>query len=164
MRWKVILRSPERPSSGARTTGSGRHRWPWWSCARPHPPMNWSNICGIAWPATRFPPTSPLSTRSRALRPAKPIWAQSGTSSVPPPTATMPGESGTVAEIMRHQAQLRADHPLLVCDDHRLSYGEADRRSAALARGLIALGAGKGTHVGLLYPNGPDFALGMLAA
>ena len=76
----------------------------------------------------------------------------------------MPGEPGTVAEVLRHQAQLRADHPLLVCDDHRLSYGEADRRSAELARGLIALGAGKGTHVGLLYPNGPDFVLGMLAA
>ena len=76
----------------------------------------------------------------------------------------MPGEPGTVAEILRHQAQLRGDHPLLVCDDHRLSYGEADRRSAELARGLIALGAGKGTHVGLLYPNGRDFVLGMLAA
>ncbi|MDT5139569.1 MAG: hypothetical protein QOD58_3831, partial [Mycobacterium sp.] len=76
----------------------------------------------------------------------------------------MPGEPGTVAEVLRHQAQLRADHPLLVCDDHRLSYGEAYRRSAELARELIALGAGKGTHVGLLYPNGPDFVLGMLAA
>ncbi len=41
---------------------------------------------------------------------------------------------------------------------------EADRRSAELARGLIALGAGKGTHVGLLYPNGPEFVVGMLAA
>lgn len=28
----------------------------------------------------------------------------------------------------------------------------------------MALGAGKGTHVGLLYPNGADFAVGMLAA
>ena len=50
----------------------------------------------------------------------------------------------------------RGDHPLLVCDDDRLSYAEADRRSAGLARGLIALGAGKGTHVGVLYPNGAD--------
>ena len=29
-----------------------------------------------------------------------------------------------------------------------------------LARGLIALGAGKGTHVGLLYPNGAAFVVG----
>ncbi len=52
----------------------------------------------------------------------------------------------------------------MVCDSERLSYAEADRRSAQLARGLIALGAGKGTHIGLLYPNGGAFIVGMLAA
>ncbi len=76
----------------------------------------------------------------------------------------MRGDSSTVAEILRHQARSRGDHPLLVCDGDRISYGEADSRSAELARGLIALGAGKGTHVGLLYPNGPEFVVGMLAA
>ncbi|SON62896.1 Long-chain-fatty-acid--CoA ligase FadD13 [Mycobacterium simulans] len=74
----------------------------------------------------------------------------------------MPGD--TVAEVLRRQARSRADHPLLVCDGDRMSYAGADRRSAELARGLIALGAGKGTHVGLLYPNGVDFVVGMLAA
>lgn len=58
----------------------------------------------------------------------------------------------------------RADHILLICDDERLTYAEADQRSAELARGLIALGAGKGTHVGLLYPNGATFVVGALAA
>src|ERR1700756_158041 len=76
----------------------------------------------------------------------------------------MPGESPTVGEILREQARGRGDHPLLVCDAERLSYAEADRRSAQLARGLIALGAGKGTHIGLLYPNGGAFVVGMLAA
>ncbi len=76
----------------------------------------------------------------------------------------MPSESLTVGEVLRHQARARAEHPLLVCDAERLSYAEADRRSARLARGLIALGAGKGTHVGLLYPNGGAFIVGMLAA
>lgn len=76
----------------------------------------------------------------------------------------MPGDSPTVAEILRHRAGSRADHPLLVCDSDRISYAEADRRSAALARGLIAQGGGKGTHVGLLYPNGTEFVVGMLAA
>ncbi len=76
----------------------------------------------------------------------------------------MPRESLTVGEVLRHQADARAEHPLLVCDAERLSYVEADRRSARLARGLIALGAGKGTHVGLLYPNGEAFIVGMLAA
>ncbi|MGW0157924.1 AMP-binding protein [Mycobacterium sp. NPDC003323] len=58
----------------------------------------------------------------------------------------------------------RGEHPLLICDAERLTYGDADRRSADLARGLLALSAGKGTHIGLLYPNGPDFVVGMLAA
>ncbi|MCV7380410.1 AMP-binding protein [Mycobacterium alsense] len=76
----------------------------------------------------------------------------------------MPGDARTVAEVLRHQARSRAEHPLLVCDADRISYAEADRRAATLARGLIALGAGKGTHVGLLYPNGTEFVVGMLAA
>jgi acyl-CoA synthetase (AMP-forming)/AMP-acid ligase II len=76
----------------------------------------------------------------------------------------MPSESLTVGNVLRQQTLARADHPFLVCDAERLSYTEADRRSAQLARGLIALGAGKGTHVGLLYPNGGAFVVGMLAA
>jgi acyl-CoA synthetase (AMP-forming)/AMP-acid ligase II len=76
----------------------------------------------------------------------------------------MPSESLTVGGVLRQQAQSRADRPFLVCDAERLSYAEAERRSAELARGLIALGAGKGTHVGLLYPNSGAFVIGMLAA
>jgi acyl-CoA synthetase (AMP-forming)/AMP-acid ligase II len=75
----------------------------------------------------------------------------------------MPGDS-TVAEILRHQARSRENHPLLVCDADRISYAEADFQSAELARGLIALGAGRGAHVGLLYPNGTEFVVAMLAA
>ncbi|OBK74010.1 class I adenylate-forming enzyme family protein [Mycobacterium sp. 1274761.0] len=75
----------------------------------------------------------------------------------------MPAE-GTVAALLRQQATARGGRPLLVCDDDRLGYADAERRSAHLARGLISLGAGKGTHVGLLYPNGAEFVIGMLAA
>jgi acyl-CoA synthetase (AMP-forming)/AMP-acid ligase II len=70
----------------------------------------------------------------------------------------------TVGEIVRAQAHARGDHPLLVCDSERISYADADRRSALLSRGLIALGAGKGTHIGVLYPNGVGFVVAMLAA
>jgi acyl-CoA synthetase (AMP-forming)/AMP-acid ligase II len=66
--------------------------------------------------------------------------------------------------LIRRQADTRGSHPLLVCDGDRLTYAEAERRSADLARGLLELGAAKGTHVGLLYPNGADFVVGMLAA
>ncbi|HEX9178086.1 MAG TPA: AMP-binding protein, partial [Mycobacterium sp.] len=75
----------------------------------------------------------------------------------------MPGSS-TLAGLLREQLRIRGDHPLLVCDSERIGYAEAGRLSARLARGLIALGAGKGTHVGLLYPNGVPFVVGMLAA
>ena len=70
----------------------------------------------------------------------------------------------TVGAVLRTQARVRGEHPLLVCDTDRLSYAEADRRSAVLARGLIALGAGKGTHIGVLYPNGSAWIVAMLAA
>ena len=76
----------------------------------------------------------------------------------------MPANAATVAQLLREHARSRGDHPLLVCDAERISYGQAEHRSAQLARGLIALGAGKGTHVGLLYPNGVSFLVGMLAA
>jgi acyl-CoA synthetase (AMP-forming)/AMP-acid ligase II len=72
--------------------------------------------------------------------------------------------SPTVAPVVREQAHTRGRHPLLVCDAEQLSYADAERRSADLARGLVTLGAGKGSHVGLLYPNGADFVVGMLAA
>ena len=70
----------------------------------------------------------------------------------------------TVAEVLREQVHRRGDHPLLVCDSERLNYAEADRRSAELARGLVGLGAGKGTHVGVLYPNSAEWIVAMLAA
>ncbi|MDT5335089.1 MAG: hypothetical protein QOD90_594 [Mycobacterium sp.] len=75
----------------------------------------------------------------------------------------MPAERPTVAAVIKRQSQLRNAHPLLVCDEERLSYADADRLSARAARGLVALGVGKGTHVGLLHPNGPDFVVGLLA-
>jgi acyl-CoA synthetase (AMP-forming)/AMP-acid ligase II len=70
----------------------------------------------------------------------------------------------TVGQLLREQATTRGDHPLLVCDSERLTYAEAERRSAALARGLTGIGAEKGTHIGLLYPNGSGFVVAMLAA
>src|ERR1700722_14485640 len=75
----------------------------------------------------------------------------------------MPGDF-TVAEILRQHSHWRDDHPFVVCDHDRISYADADLRSAELARGLIAVGAGKGTHIGLLYPNGTEFVVAMLAA
>src|SRR5688572_10696146 len=70
----------------------------------------------------------------------------------------------TIPAVLRQQAVRRGARVLVVCDDARLSYTEADERSRRLARGLLAAGATKGSHIALLYPNGPDFMVGFLAA
>jgi acyl-CoA synthetase (AMP-forming)/AMP-acid ligase II len=66
--------------------------------------------------------------------------------------------------LLRDRASKRPDHPLLICDDDVLTYADAASRSAALAKGLLADAAGRGSHVGLLYPNGSAFVVGWLAA
>ncbi|WP_045879026.1 class I adenylate-forming enzyme family protein [Pseudofrankia sp. DC12] len=70
----------------------------------------------------------------------------------------------TAAALLRERAAQYGPRVLLVTDDDVLTYAEADRRSRELARGLLALGVGRGTHVGLLFPNGSDFVVGWLAA
>ena len=52
---------------------------------------------------------------------------------------------------------------MIVLDERRMSYAEADERSAELARGLLASGVVKGTRVGILFPNGPDWVVAFLA-
>ena len=70
----------------------------------------------------------------------------------------------TVPALLRAQVAARPDQVLLTCDRDSLTYAEADRRSAELARALLAAGAGPGTRVALLFPNGPDFVVGWLAS
>ena len=48
----------------------------------------------------------------------------------------------------------RPGHPALIVADESLSYAELDRRSARMARALVATGVGKGTRLGLLAPDG----------
>jgi acyl-CoA synthetase (AMP-forming)/AMP-acid ligase II len=83
-------------------------------------------------------------------------------------TAVVPDEGDTlqltVPGLLRERASRRGDHPLLICDDDIVTYADTLIRSADIAKGLLAWGAGPGTHVGLLYPNGSDFVVGCLAA
>jgi acyl-CoA synthetase (AMP-forming)/AMP-acid ligase II len=66
--------------------------------------------------------------------------------------------------LIRVRAEERGGHPFVICDDEVLSYSDSLRRSSALAKALLACGAGVGSSVGLLYPNGSDFVVGWLAA
>ena len=44
-----------------------------------------------------------------------------------------------------------------------MSYAQAESESAELARALLASGVGKGTRVGILFPNGPDWVAAFFA-
>ena len=75
---------------------------------------------------------------------------------------SFPAFTPTSGELARSAAGQWGDKPLAILGDHRLSYADADARSAALAKGLLASGAGKGTRVGLLAGNSPDWIVGWL--
>lgn len=70
----------------------------------------------------------------------------------------------TVPELIRSAAAKHGDRTFAVLGAQRITFAEAEERSARLARGLLASGVGKGTRVGLLAPNGPDWIVGWLAA
>jgi acyl-CoA synthetase (AMP-forming)/AMP-acid ligase II len=70
----------------------------------------------------------------------------------------------TSGELIKRAAAKHGSKTLVVLEKDRLTYAEAEARSAELARGMLASGLGKGSRVGLLAPNGPDWIVGWLAA
>jgi acyl-CoA synthetase (AMP-forming)/AMP-acid ligase II len=73
-----------------------------------------------------------------------------------------PDFTPTFPELIRHAAGY-GEHTFLVADGDRLTYAEMETRTAALARGLLAEGIGKGSRVGVLIPNSVDTAVAHLA-
>lgn len=79
-----------------------------------------------------------------------------------------PQDAKTLPQLIRAAAAAYGDDIAVkftgeTIPDDEISFTDLDRRSAELARGLMARGVGKGTRVGFIYGNGPGFAL-MLAA
>jgi acyl-CoA synthetase (AMP-forming)/AMP-acid ligase II len=70
----------------------------------------------------------------------------------------------TVPELVHWADEQFGPRTFLVVDGQRLTYTEAEIRSARVARGLLAQGVGKGSRVGLLLPNSVDFVIMALAA
>ncbi|WP_333683478.1 MupA/Atu3671 family FMN-dependent luciferase-like monooxygenase [Pontibaca methylaminivorans] len=62
------------------------------------------------------------------------------------------------AEVARHP-----DAPALVYEDSTLTYGELNARANAVAAQLIAAGVGRGDHVGIYLPRGPELLIGTMA-
>ncbi|PEQ10399.1 hypothetical protein B2G71_22515 [Novosphingobium sp. PC22D] len=80
-----------------------------------------------------------------------------------------PSSAKTMPQFLHAIARAYGDAPAVVLrdssiPDETIGFAELEARSAELARGLIALGVGKGTRVGFIFGNGPRFALMFAAA
>lgn len=71
-------------------------------------------------------------------------------------TATVPG-------LLRRCAERFAEREVLVLGKRRETYASLEHASSRLARGLLAAGVGKGSRVGILFPNGPDWVSAFFA-
>ncbi|VCT90214.1 Long-chain-fatty-acid--CoA ligase [Mycolicibacterium hassiacum DSM 44199] len=70
----------------------------------------------------------------------------------------------TIPTLLARAVAQFGEHTYLITPTERISYREIDRRSARAARWLLHRGAGKGTRVGLFFPNDIDFVVWWLAA
>lgn len=76
----------------------------------------------------------------------------------------MPDYPPTLPEVIHVVANRYEDLEAVVSGDTRLSFRDLERHSAKLARGFLAAGVGKGTRVGTLIPNTPDWVLSFMGA
>lgn len=84
-----------------------------------------------------------------------------------PETASGQLPADTITGAVLHMARLRPDHPAIVDQRSRLTYGEVAERMTDLAAGLIAAGLRKGESVGVWLPNCVEWviaAMGVQAA
>ena len=65
-------------------------------------------------------------------------------------TSSFPAYRHTVDAMIRHAATTWDGRELVVLDQERLTYADAEERSAEFAQGLLATGNGKGTRIGIL--------------
>ena len=77
--------------------------------------------------------------------------------------AKLPDIDPCVPALLAHCRKAWPDKDYVIFDDERVTYGEADARSAILARQLLAAGVGKGSRIGMIFPNSPAFMITWLA-
>lgn len=70
----------------------------------------------------------------------------------------------TIPALLAQLAIDRAEHPAIITRAETLTYRELDERSARMARALLAAGAGKGTRIALLAPDGALWLTAFLAS
>ncbi len=62
--------------------------------------------------------------------------------------------ASTIDELVRSHAADRGAIPMVIDPGTRISYGELDSTTHAMAAAFVEAGVGKGTRVGLIMPNG----------
>jgi acyl-CoA synthetase (AMP-forming)/AMP-acid ligase II len=77
--------------------------------------------------------------------------------------STPNGMPASIPELLKMR-RAGPDGEFLVTDSERLTFGEADTASLELADALLASGVGKGTRVGILFPNCVQWLICWLAA
>src|SRR5579862_7698935 len=70
---------------------------------------------------------------------------------------------GTVGGILGDRIRVAGAVDYVVCDGERMTYAAAEARSRRLARGLLAVGVGRGSRVAILFPTGLSFVVSWLA-
>jgi acyl-CoA synthetase (AMP-forming)/AMP-acid ligase II len=69
----------------------------------------------------------------------------------------------TIPALLGRAARDSAADEFVVTPTGRLTYAEAEQRSARVACQLLGRGVGKGSRVGLFFPNGVDWIICWLA-
>jgi acyl-CoA synthetase (AMP-forming)/AMP-acid ligase II len=69
----------------------------------------------------------------------------------------------TLPALLHRAVERYGDNDFVVMTDQRISFAQAEQASAALARRLVAAGAGKGTRIGVILPSGVDWVVAWLA-
>ncbi len=89
------------------------------------------------------------------------IWLKSYPPGVP--HDVKPEQYRSVAHLLEESFRKHASSPFSVCMDQWMTYGELERRSAALGAYLQSLGLEPGTRVAIMLPNIPQFGVTMAA-
>ena len=76
----------------------------------------------------------------------------------------MEHERMTVPALVRRWATVQPDIPFVTTDEATLTYGQLEQRSRAVMGRLLERGVRKGTRIGLMMPNGADWAVVAVAA
>lgn len=70
----------------------------------------------------------------------------------------------TIPNVIRRACERFGDDIFMSHGAREVSFAETDRASRELARALVAMGLGKGSRIGIMMPNDPDWVICWLAA